>query len=94
MSNTILKAFTATAVVLALASFAGGTSAQEKKAMTKAAPKPPACSTIKTEAACTARADCTWIAATTKGKITLRRARCGVKAAPPPAKKEPATKTK
>jgi hypothetical protein len=89
VNTTILKVCTATAVVLALASFTG-TSAQQKKA-TKAPAKPAACTTIKDEAACKARSDCSWTPATTKLKITIRRARC-VAAAPPAAKKAPEKK--
>ena len=92
MSNMILKTCAASAVVLALA-FGAGTSAQEKKKATKApAPKAAACSTVKDEAACKARSDCTWQAATTKLKITVRRARC-VAAAPAKSTKTP-SKTK
>lgn len=91
VNNMILKVCTATAVVFALASFTG-TSAQQKKA-TKAPAKAAACTTIKDEAACKARSDCSWTPATTKLKITIRRARC-VAAAPPAAKKAPEKKKK
>ena len=96
MTNSILKAVAATAVVLALASFGAGTSAQEKKKATKApAAKVAACSTVKDEAACKARSDCSWTPATTKLKITIRRARC-VAATPAkaPAKTPAKSKTK
>jgi hypothetical protein len=76
VSNSVLKALTATAVVVAVSSFAFGVSAQDKKA--KAAPKPPACKTMKDEAACTARDDCAWKAAAKKGA----KGSCGVKPAP------------
>lgn len=52
MSNTILKAFAATAVVLALSSFTFDVSAQEKTAVS--------CKTVKTDAECNARTDCKW----------------------------------
>lgn len=91
MSHSILKASTATAVVLLLSSFAFGVSAQEKK-VTKA----PACNAIKTEAACTSRDDCAWVAALMdKDGKQLRRAYCRAKPAPakePAAKKEPGKK--
>ncbi len=76
MSNLVLKALTATAVVVAVSSFAFGVSAQDKKA--KAAPKPPACKTMKDEKACNARDDCAWTAAAKKGG----KGKCGVKPAP------------
>jgi hypothetical protein len=57
--NPILKVLTATAVVLAVASFSGGTFAQDKKA--PAAKAPSACKGLA-EAACKAKAECGWIA--------------------------------
>jgi hypothetical protein len=71
VSNAILKVFAATAVVLALSSFIFDVSAQEKTAVS--------CKTIKTDAECNARTDCTW----TAGSI-FRGGRC---------KKGPAAKT-
>jgi hypothetical protein len=57
--NTLLKTLGISAATAALAFFAYGASAQEKKPM--APKKPPACTTLKDEAACKARADdCAW----------------------------------
>jgi hypothetical protein len=68
---------------VALAVFAYGASAQEKKAPAK---KPPACKTLKDQAACTAREDCTWVEEkkNKKGKVTAKAA-CKAK---PKAKKK------
>ena len=70
----------ATAAVIAVLSY--GASAQEKKAPAK---KPPACNTLKDEAACTARNDCNWVAESkdAKGKVK-RKAYC--RANPTPKK--------
>jgi hypothetical protein len=57
VTNSVLKALTATAVVVAVSAFAFGVSAQQ--------PKP--CETYKDAAACKAREDCAWTAATKKG---------------------------
>jgi len=86
VTHMILKICTAAAVVLAAASFAAGTSAQEKKAAK--APAKAACTAIKAEAACKARSDCSWTPATTKLKITIRKAHCT--ATPAPADKKAA----
>ena len=68
MTNSVLKALTATAVVVAVSAFAFGVSAQQ----------PPACKTYKDAAACKAREDCAWSAATKKGS----KGQCSVKPAP------------
>jgi hypothetical protein len=70
--NTLLKTLGISATAAALALFAYGASAQEKK---PAPPKKPAaCTSLKTEAACTARDDCTWTAEKkdAKGKVTKK----------------------
>ena len=86
VKNPVLAIGTAAAFVLAVASFASDSSAQTKKAAKAPAKAPAACSTIKAEAACKARSDCSWTPATKRLKITVRRARC-VAAAPAPAPK-------
>jgi hypothetical protein len=62
--KTLLKTLGISATAAALALFAYGATAQEKKAAP--AKKPAACTTLKDEAACKAREDCTW--AEPKGK--------------------------
>jgi hypothetical protein len=70
--NTLLKTFGISATAAALALFAYGASAQEKKAAP--AKKMAACTTLKTDAACTARDDCTWTAEVkdAKGKVKTK----------------------
>jgi hypothetical protein len=67
----------------------GGVSAAEKK-KEPAMPKPPACRTIKAEADCTAREDCTWRDAVINKKTgkETRRASCAAKPKPKPSKKK------
>ena len=75
-----------TAAAAALALFAAGAQAQEKKADPKATAKPAACSTLKAQTACEGRSDCNWVAESKndKGKVT-RKAYC--RAMPKPKKK-------
>jgi hypothetical protein len=56
--KTLLKTLGISAATAALAFFAYGASAQEKKAAP--AKKPAACTTLKDDAACKARDDCSW----------------------------------
>lgn len=71
-----LQIFTA-ALVLSAAAY-GGVSAAEKK-KEAAPPAAAACKTVKAEAACEARADCTWVAASKKGSKQKRDAYCRAK---------------
>ena len=66
----------AAAIVLAALAF-GGVSAEEKKAE----PKPAACKSMKAEADCTARDDCSWVQASVDNKTgkEKRKAYCRVK---------------
>ena len=79
--NTLLKTLGISAATAALALFAYGAVAQEKKAAP--AKKPAACTTLKDEAACKAREDCTW--AEPKGKAKKGTCKAAPKA---PAKKK------
>jgi hypothetical protein len=76
------------AAALLLSAFAyGGVSAAEKKK--EAAKRPPACNSLKVEADCTAREDCTWVAAVMDKKSgkEKRRAYCRAKPKAPAKKK-------
>lgn len=83
-----IKLLQLSAAALVLSAFAyGGVSAAEKKK--EAAPKPPACNSLKAEAGCEARQDCTWVAAVVDKKSgkEKRRAYCRAKPKAKPAKK-------
>ena len=74
--KTLVKTLGISVATAALALFAYGASAQEKKAA-RTPPKktPPACKTIKAQAGCEARtADCTWVAESKddKGKVKAK----------------------
>jgi hypothetical protein len=56
--TTLLKTLGISAATAALAFFAYGASAQDKKPMPPK--KPAACTTLKDETACKARDDCSW----------------------------------
>jgi len=86
LTSILQKALSATAIALVVAAFAySGVSSAEEKA------KPPACKTIKEEAGCTTRDDCTWVKASidTKTQKEKRKAYCRAK----PKPKTPAKKT-
>jgi hypothetical protein len=92
--KTLLKTLGISVATAALAVFAYGASAQEKKAAapTPAATKAPACKTIKAQAGCEARtADCTWVAESKddKGKV---KAKAYCRAKPKEAAKKPEPK--
>jgi len=79
MRNLLPRLLGVSAVAVVLAAFAyGSVSAEEKK---KAEPKPAACNSLKEEAACTAREDCSWIAASVDSKTNKvkRKAYCRAK---------------
>jgi hypothetical protein len=80
----LLKLSAAAVVMVALA-YGGEAFAEKKKE--PAMPKPPACRTIKVEADCTPREDCTWRDAVKKGDKIVRRGSCAAKPKPKPAKK-------
>lgn len=75
--SRMLQIFTA-ALVLSAAAY-GGVSAAEKKKEAAPAPAAAACKSIKAEAACEARTDCTWVAASKKGSKQKRDAHCRAK---------------
>jgi hypothetical protein len=87
VSNTLLKTLGVSVATLALASFAFGVSAQDKKAPAKK--PPPACNSLKAEAACKARDDCVWVSAVMDkaGKKVTRKAYCRAKPKEPAKKK-------
>jgi hypothetical protein len=93
--KTLLKTLGISVATAALAVFAYGASAQEKKAATPApaaAKKAPACKTIKAQSGCEARAaDCTWVAESKddKGKV---KAKAYCRAKPKEAAKKPEPK--
>ena len=96
--KTMLKTLGISAVAAAFAVIgyaaqvqAQATKKEEPKAAAKAAPKkPPACNTLKQEAACTAREDCSWVgeAKDKKGKVT-KKAYCRAKPKAPEKKETP-----
>jgi hypothetical protein len=86
------RGFGIAAATAALALFTYGAQAQQK-APAKAA-KPPACKTIKAQAACEARTDdCNWVAESkdAKGKVKAK-AYCRAKPKAPAAKPDPKKK--
>ena len=92
MRKTLLKTLGISVATAALAVFAYGASAQEKKA--EVAKKAPACKTIKAQAGCEARtADCTWVAESKddKGKVKAK-AYCRAKPKEPAKKPDPKKK--
>jgi hypothetical protein len=86
--KTLLKTLGISAATAALAFFAYGASAQDKKPAP--AKKPPACNSLKTEAACNARDDCTWVGEVVdaKTKKVKTKAYCRAKPKAPAAKKK------
>ena len=71
MRKTLLKTLGISVATATLALFAYGASAQDAKKK-EPAKKMAACSTLKDEAACTARDDCTWTAAKGKAKAACK----------------------
>lgn len=86
--KTLVKTLGISVATAALAMFAYGASAQEKK--TAPAKKPAACKTIKGQADCEARTDCSWVAESkdAKGKVKAK-AYCRAKPKEPAKKAEP-----
>jgi hypothetical protein len=86
--KTLLKTVGISVATAALALMAYGAQAQDKKEPTKRAP--PACKTIKAQAGCEARTDCTWVAESKddKGKVKAK-AYCRAKPKEPAKKAEP-----
>ena len=80
--KTLLKTLGISAATAALAFFAYGASAQDKKPAP--AKKPPACTTLKTEAACNARDDCTWVAEVVDAKTKKVKTKASCKTKPKP----------
>ena len=67
---------------LAMALLAAPLAAQDKKPAP--AKKPPACTTLKTEAACNARDDCTWVAEVVDAKTKKVKTKASCKTKPKP----------
>ena len=82
-----LKGFGLSGAALALVLLGGGVQAQAPKATT--AKKPAACKTLKAQAGCEERSDCSWVAESkdAKGKVKAK-AYCRAK----PKEKAPAKK--
>jgi hypothetical protein len=79
MSNLLNRCLGIGAATIVLAALAlGGVSAEEKK---KGEPKPAACKSMKMEADCTARNDCSWVQASVNKKTgkETRKAYCRTK---------------
>lgn len=78
----------ATAAAVAVAMFAFGAQAQEKKADPKAATKKPAaCNSLKEQAGCEARSDCGWVAESKDAKTGKVKKKAYCRAKPAPKKK-------
>ena len=100
--KTLLKSLgiSAAVVALGLLGYTAQAQAPKKEPAPKAAPakKPPKCNSLKDQAACEAREDCQWVAASidAKTKKQKKAAYCRAKPKTPakkaPAKKEPAKK--
>ena len=76
MSNLLHRSLGIGAAAIVFVALAyGGVSAEEKK---KAEPKPAACKSMKMEADCTARSDCSWVKASINAKTgkETRKAYC------------------
>ena len=90
MHKTLLKTLGISAATVALALFGYAAQAQAPKKEPAKKP-PPACKTLKDEAACKAREDCTWVSEVVdaKTKKVKTKAYCRAKPkAPAPAKKK------
>jgi hypothetical protein len=87
--KTLVKTLGISVATAALALMAYGASAQEKK-KEPAAAKPAACKTIKAQAGCEGRTDCSWVAESKddKGKVKAK-AYCRAKPKEPAKKPEP-----
>ncbi len=103
MRKTLLKTLgiSAAAAAFAMLGYAAQAQAQATnkevpKAAAKVAPKkkaPPACKTLKAEAACEARADCRWVSASIDPKTKKQKKAAYCQSKPKaPAKKAPAKK--
>ena len=79
MSNWLYRSLVVSAAAIVIAAFAySGVSAEEKK---KSEPTPAACKSEKDQTACTARSDCSWVAASIDSKTNKekRKAYCRTK---------------
>jgi len=90
LSNILIRTLGVSAAAVALGLFVVGASAQTPPAKKDPAPKavtkkPPACNSLKDEAACKARTDCNWVSAVIneKTKKQTRAAYCRTKPVPP-----------
>jgi hypothetical protein len=99
--SKILGALGVSAAAVALSLFALSAEAQQKapeksapSVAAKKPPPPPKCNSLKDEAACKARDDCTWVSAVMDkaGKKEVRKAYCRAKPKAPAKKAEPAKK--
>lgn len=100
VNKLIGKYLGVTAGTAALALFAFGASAQEKKVTPAPAPKtaakttkPPTCNSLKDEAACKARSDCNFVPESKDAKSSKVKRKAYCRSNPTPAKKvDPAKK--
>ena len=70
MNNWLQRSLEISAVAVVIGALAyGGVSAEESKGT----PKPAACNSLKDEAACTGRTDCSWIAASVDPKTNKQK---------------------
>ena len=79
MSNFLYRSLVVSAAAIVFAAFAySGGFAQEMK---KGEPTPAACKSVKEQAGCTARSDCSWVAASIDSKTNKekRKAYCRTK---------------
>ena len=90
MHKTLLKTLGISAATVAVALFGYAAQAQAPKA--PAAKKPPACTTLKDEAACKARDDCTWVSEVVDAKTKKVKTKAACKAKPPAKKAGPKKK--
>jgi hypothetical protein len=79
-----LLGVSAVAIVLAAMSYGAGTAAEKEK---KKAETPPACKSLKVEADCKAREDCSWVAASIDKKTGKEKRRAYCRSKPKSKKK-------
>jgi hypothetical protein len=72
VNTTLGRIFGISAAALAVTMFAFAAQAQKKDDTKKPPPKPPACSKIKKEEDCKARADCDWVVKGKKGSCKAK----------------------
>lgn len=86
MNNLVQRTLGACAAGIVVAALAyGGVSAEEKKK--GAEPKPAACNSLKAEADCTARSDCSWVHASVDKKTGKEKRKAYCRSKPKSKKK-------